>query len=107
VDTSDRARGRDPRTLSYELKGGTGYRDTVHNVHLLAQIYRANWNKIEGKTYFTQGDIRHADALAKRLNDALADRDTRPGALEEVSSIGSACLPCSSSCTIACAAACS
>ena len=36
--------------------------------------------------YLTQADIRHADAQAKRLNDALADREASPGALEDANS---------------------
>lgn len=66
-----------------ELKGGSSYRNTVHDLHILSQILRTNWAKVEGKTYLTQADVRHADAQAKRLNDALADRETSPGALED------------------------
>lgn len=68
-----------------ELKRSVGHRNLVHDLLLLAQIYRANWSKIEGKTFFTQADIRHADALAARLNSALAERESKPGAFDEVS----------------------
>lgn len=68
-----------------ELKGTVGHRNTAHDLLLLAQIYRANWSKLEGKTFFTQADIRHADALAARLNAAAAERDAKPGSYDEVS----------------------
>lgn len=67
-----------------ELKGGVGHRNLVHDLLLVVQIYRSNWSKIEGKTFFTQADIRHADALAARLNATLAERDVKPGSLDEV-----------------------
>jgi hypothetical protein len=68
-----------------ELKGGLSHRNLVHDMLLVAQIYRANWSKIEGKTFFTLADIRDADAYAARLNSALAERESRPGAFDEVS----------------------
>lgn len=68
-----------------ELKGGPGHRNIVHDLLLVAELYRANWPKIEGKTFLTQADIRHADAIAARLNSALAERDSRPLALDQAS----------------------
>lgn len=67
-----------------ELKGGSSHRNIVHDLLLVAQIYRANWSKIEGKTFFTQTDIRHADALAARFNATLAERETKPSGFEEL-----------------------
>jgi hypothetical protein len=68
-----------------ELKGGPGHRNIVHDLLLVAQIYRANWAKIEGKTFLTLGNIRHADAIAARLNSALAERESKPIGFDEVS----------------------
>lgn len=67
-----------------ELKGGSSHRNVVHDLLLVAQIYRANWAKIEGKTFFTLADIRHADALAARFNAALAERESKPSGFEEL-----------------------
>lgn len=68
-----------------ELKGGPGHRNIVHDLLLVAQMYRANWAKIEGKSFFSQADIRHADAIAARLNSALAERESKPISFDEVS----------------------
>lgn len=68
-----------------ELKGGVGYRNTVHDLLLVAQIYRANWAKIEGKTFLSLADIRRADELAARLNSGIAERDSKPSGFDDVS----------------------
>jgi hypothetical protein len=68
-----------------ELKGGPGHRNIVHDLLLVAQMYRANWSKIEGKTFLTQADVRHADVLAARLNSALAERESKPIGFDQVS----------------------
>ena len=67
-----------------ELKGGLGHRNTVHDLLLVAQVYRTNWAKIEGKTFFTQADVRRADALAARLNASIAERESKPSGIDEV-----------------------
>jgi hypothetical protein len=68
-----------------ELKGGPGHRNLVHDLLLIAELYRINWSKIEGKTFLTQADIRHADALAARLNSMLAERESKPLGFDELS----------------------
>lgn len=68
-----------------ELKGSVGYRNTVHDLLLVVNIYRANWSKIEGKTFLTLADIRRGDELAARLNSAIAERDSKPDGFEDLS----------------------
>lgn len=68
-----------------ELKGAPGHRNLVHDLLLIAQMYRTNWPKLEGKTFITQAHIKRADTLAARLNSTLAERDSRPLAIDEAS----------------------
>lgn len=66
-----------------ELKGAVGYRSVVHDLMLLAELLHSNWSKLESKCFFTKADVDNAEVLANRLNQAVAERESRPGAYDE------------------------
>jgi hypothetical protein len=66
-----------------ELRPAMGYQNTAANLLLLAEIARANWSKLEGKTYLTQDELRQMEALAARLIDVSNQRERVPTILDE------------------------
>jgi hypothetical protein len=60
-------------------KGTAGYRNVADTLLLYAEVAHANWPKLEGKTHLTQAELRHAEALAARINTFLADRAREEG----------------------------
>jgi hypothetical protein len=66
-----------------ELKGAGSYRNLGHDLMLLAELLHSNWSKIESKCFFTKADVDHAEVLANRLNVAVGERESRPGAYDE------------------------
>lgn len=66
-----------------ELRSQLGYQNTAANLLLLAEIARANWSKLEGKTYLTLDELQQMEALAARLIDVSNRRDRVPTILDE------------------------
>jgi hypothetical protein len=60
-----------------------GYQNTAANLLLLAEIARANWSKLEGKTYLSQDELQQMEALAARLINVSNQRDRVPTMLDE------------------------
>jgi hypothetical protein len=60
------------------LKGNGGYRFTVYDIFLLAEILREHWDAIAGKTALTLSELNQAEALADAVSSALGEREQAP-----------------------------
>jgi hypothetical protein len=64
--------------LLKELSGYRGYRNVAHDVAGLAQIFKADWERIHEHTSLKREEIAGADQLALRLTGALGSRKRTP-----------------------------
>ena len=64
--------------LLKSLKGTVGYRDIAFDLFTLVQIFRENWQKIEGKTALSLAELNQAEVLADRLTTAIGVREQAP-----------------------------
>lgn len=71
------------RTILTNLRRGNGYRNAAFEVSGLADLFRKNWSRIQGKSPVTLEELTRADSLATELVTALGEREQAPCASNE------------------------
>jgi hypothetical protein len=56
------------------IRAGKGHLDTANDLIALAQLFKARWAEVAGKTPITWAEIERAEALGPELVDALGKR---------------------------------
>lgn len=71
-------RKRMPGDRLKDLRPNIGYRNVGGNLFTLVQIFRANWENLEGKTSTTKEELDDAARVAESLTRMIGDRDGSP-----------------------------
>ena len=66
-----------------ELRGNVGFRNQVFDVLQLVGVFRRHWARVEALTPVKLADLDQAEALAKRLIEALGERERGPAVTTE------------------------
>lgn len=80
-------RGLLPANALSELTGTHGYKNVAFDLSGLAQLFKAAWPSVQGKTGLQQAEIDQADQLALQLAAAVGHREGSPVSVTEATNI--------------------
>lgn len=68
-------RGHLDATLLESARDIQGYQALIKSTLVLVQTLRANWSSVTGRSPLTLADLDHAEVVARRMSEALGDRE--------------------------------